>query len=667
MRSLSFNTNFTVVYCDQLNFFACFRAIRLLGCKCSGTKHEIQILDAINGDIFQRALIFIMRFLGFRIAEAKFFAGYLRTLSDEAVYVSARRTASELGLKAAGEIVERSDLLALINKRWGRDSIKLYIAKTLRTQIEHKVLKILIADALARMAGQQKVKLIMQRPVQFAPNIIKHVCPAVRVYFYRYQNFSSLKSLWVKLKSRMSGRLERLRISRSVASDTNVKILPNKSLAPALLVLQEDDIALDRSYRTQPHWLFIDTNPPPFRTLILEESDVQRLPFDESKLAKHEVYFIKQSGIRSGIFTLGDSISRRLLKDLIRCILAMILSYSTRMIFAMFTVSRIILRAKALAAFCQYNNVRAFMTCENYMRDANAMNIIAPALNIKNISYQYSNLGFAPLGFTTTADVMLTFSEHYQKCFACDGIRPRAYKSIGYIFDSSFPYVRKRSMEHRRCLQKNGAKFIVCYFDESVQSDKFGIIHINDHLSEMGMLLKRVLADETFGLIIKAQFQRNSANNYKELEKLLAEVHSTGRFLELNFGFHRNVVFPAEASMTADMAIGHAGGATTSLEAALVGTRSIIINPYGIRSWNDKFYKQCNIIYPSLDAALNAIDGFRRNALEYVSLGDWSSIIRYFDPFRDGRAGIRLRNLLEHSVFHTRDCEGQAKRSIRPN
>jgi hypothetical protein len=114
----------------------------------------------------------------------------------------------------------------------------------------------------------------------------------------------------------------------------------------------------------------------------------------------------------------------------------------------------------------------------------------------------------------------------------------------------------------------------------------------------------------------------------------------------LHHGATRNIVFPAEAALSADITIGHTMGATASLEAALAGSRSILLNPYGFKSDNDLLYAQADIVYETMFDALKAVEGFRNGERKYAGLGDWTPIISSLDPFRDNRSSDRLKDLL---------------------
>jgi len=150
--------------------------------------------------------------------------------------------------------------------------------------------------------------------------------------------------------------------------------------------------------------------------------------------------------------------------------------------------------------------------------------------------------------------------------------------------------------------------------------------------------------------VVKTQFERNAPSRLFAADPVLAAARATGRYVELSAGTHRNNVFPVEAALAADLCVGHLIGATASLEAALGGVRSIMLNPLNLRTTTSDVYARADIVYSSMEAALEAIGAWRRGDPTRAALGDWSSIVRTFDPFGDGNASRRLRELLERAV-----------------
>ena len=168
------------------------------------------------------------------------------------------------------------------------------------------------------------------------------------------------------------------------------------------------------------------------------------------------------------------------------------------------------------------------MSCENYMVEADAMQIIAKALDITTLSYQYANVGKVAPIMMSCADVMLTFAPLYHQRWTRDSVRPGSFADIGYLYDTSFKFVRRRARGHRRRLTKAGAQFVICYFDESVLHGKYGLIGEQDHCAEILALLQLVIEDPSVGVVVKTQFRFNSPQNFDEIAGALAAAEATG-------------------------------------------------------------------------------------------------------------------------------------------
>jgi hypothetical protein len=588
-----------------------------------------------------------MRALGFNVDEARFFTGTLRTSGGEVVYRAARRKSNELSFETARQLVSISPLLARLNGRYKRNTILLYIAKIQRVSIERFVLRIFTADALARDEGTDAL-VLLSHPRLFNGDILRSES-AVSVYFYGATGTLTAKmttlpcTLTASAIRLFAWFLQALRL-RDLARSHASKRDPT----PGLLVLQEDDLSLDRSYRTQPHWLFPDDPIPTFRTFVLAISKSLRLPVNADELFKNGIILLderERTALRPPPSTLP--IYRQLRKDARDCLAVMLRSNSPSEISALGEVWRLLVRTRTLAGLCERLNIRAFMSCENYMIETDAIQLAAPSLGIRTVSYQYSSLPFPSTLMMTTADSLLTFSPLYHHLWSHCGISPGEFVDLGYPFDSSFELVRERSRALRQQLEAAGALFVLCYLDESVQQEKYGCIPFEDHHRELATLAGLVLDDCQLGLVVKSQFTRNTPSRLHGGDPVFAQAAATGRYVELCQGAHRNIVFPAEASLVADITIGHMAGATASLEAALTGQRCVMLNPYPVRGENDHIYAQANVVFPSLKEALAAIHEYRAGASQYKGLGDWSPILRHFDLHHDGKAGRRTRRFLE--------------------
>ena len=644
-----------IIYCDNLTIGACIHVIRL-NWRNMFYRHnacKIWILDPLPQRAISIIIRAIMRYLGFSIKEADFFSGHLRTSNGDVSYIAALETSKKLSLVAAKHVLEGSEVFKRLNDKWGRNTLLKYVAGTLHRPLMLVVQRFLTAKALSCNERDKEAFLIVRREVDFEPDLLTALAPGLKVFFYWTWTFESLKRnrmsvllFLVYLKFKEIYWLFESLIGGKFVSQKYME--STKTQKPSLLLLQEDDISLDRSYRTQPHWFFTENGKLPFRTFILEIASVKRLSVDKeaveqqgiSPISQKELYLLARRVISS------NPVCQRLSKDSSKILMTSLFG-STMQVSPAFKIVRLLYVAKLLSGLCERLQVKSFMTCENYFLFADAMLLIAPSLNITTISYQYSNrLNIAVPQMLTTSDVMLTFSTLFHSRLKTDDIQPGKFINIGYIYDTSFEYIRPRVLEHKRRLQEAGSQFIICYFDENLQLDKYGLISIESHCTEIMALLRLVCNDPTIGVIIKTQFQMNSPQKFDRISLARSAAKETGRYIELQHGATRNIVFPAEAALSADIAIGHAFGATAALEAALIGRRCIMLNPYGFESDNDSFYTQADIIYPSIDAALKAIEGFRRGVAEHARLGDWTPIIDRFDPFRDGCASKRMRDLL---------------------
>jgi hypothetical protein len=638
-----------IFYIDRLTAASCRRAIDLKRRMGQDSTVDLRLLDPLpSGRALQRQIARLGS--GFTVEEAPFIAGRLKMPDGQPVYIAARRRANDVAILQATEMVRLSPFLTRLNQEWGRNTILLHLARHIWNDAAQWLLRRHVAEALFRQSGHREAVLILEEPDVNLPCLYEDAATGLRIEHYRASAARSLRRrlypwLWLirQRYRKLRWRLEKLRVSGATRLDRGDDI-------PALLLLQEDDLLPDRSYRTQPHWLEPEDPPLPFRTFILQPEWNATTPACAG--------MDSDTGIRNlplktwSLFTgteqvqpLRKSLRREKRACLTRSFVGARNDYS-----ALFPLVRLLDTAEDLAAFCSETGVRTFMTCENYFTAADAMQIIAEPLKIRTLSYQYSNMSRVGPSMMTTADTMVTFSPLYHERWTHPDIAPKQFYDMGYLYDGAFRRIRERAGRHRQSLMNAGARFILCFFDENAFRGKYELVLREDLMKEIRTLLTLIVDDPSWGLVIKSQFQMHAPSRFPELTELRAAAESTGRYLELSHGSIRNIVFPAEATLVADVALGHAVGATAALESALSGTRTILLNPYGMKTENDRLYEQGDIVYFSLDSALKAIHEFRAGKPERAGLGNWSPVLHEFDPFLDGRAAKRLRSLLEKEM-----------------
>jgi len=600
-----------------------------------------------------------MRLCKFQIEEVEFSPGNLKTPQGENVWTAALDLAAEIAFKQAEVCLAESKTLRGLNKEWGRNAIQLFIAEQIFHAIEYSgnrtVLKILVADSLSRDAGSTQAHLIFGIPAIVSQESIAKVKNSLEWHTFQLQEWAGLinRAFIVLAISAVGCKRFIKRVFCGFWSKTTF----GDPKTPALLLLQEDDLSMDRSYRGQPHWIFRGSPPPAFRSLILETGTLKRQSVNHEEFEKHNIFSVTRRGLHNQV---GNHPAQRKVDSALRAIIRcgffgdrLTAIYSAQLV-------RLLLNARLLAGFCVEQNVKAFMACENYLREAHAMNLIGPTLGVRTISYQYSNIPYANPGIMTSAEKMCTFSPLFHNRWRNNNLGPLEFHDIGYLFDGAFKLLRKRANRHKEQLTKEGVKFIVAYFDESVQKKhyKYSLTNRADHLQEVRALAGLVLNDHKCAVIAKSQFVRCTPSVLHHDERMLQKAISVGRFVELVHGSHRNSVFPAEAALAADIVIGHVVGATAALEAALVGTRCILLNPYYMKGPNIDIFEEADILYEDIHAALDAINGYRQGQSKFDRLGLWDDIINRFDPYRDGQSAMRLRECLEH-IFWNHGAQSQ--------
>jgi hypothetical protein len=631
----------SITYLDRLTVGSCLAA-RRWSIDDHRVSRQVVVLEEIPRGVRGALLRWWAWALGLRVEQAAFFVGDLRDDRGESIFRRARRDSALLALRAAEDIVTAVPRLVAINTRHGRDTLRLYLAQRIWMDIEACVCRLWVAWALAR-ADQVTGRLVLATPTSFGERCLVDAVPNTSVRFWK-----DWRGRMIALASAMHGLMTMVvtampRPGRRFHLDTC-----SSGRRPGVLLIQEDDLGVDRSVRTQPHWLFPSDTPLPFHTYVWRNDESSRLPIDEAALSEAGVTLISTKHIRALVWrNRKQAISMRLTRDALGCFVSALTSHRGPDSIALAATGKLLLRSQMAVALCRLLNIRVFLSGESYLRDVNAVHLVAPLLGLRTVSYQYSNISLVSPSMMATSDLMLLFSEMYRRNFAHDGIAPVDFLVLGYPYDSAFPLVSARAAQIRTRMANAGARFVICYMDESVQHSRWGLVSAAEHEASLLLLVRALMADSTLGVIVKSQFAWNSPSRVFASHPEFERARATGRYVEVCRGTHRNIMFPAEASLASDMAIGQAIGGTAVLEAALAGRRCLVLNPYQWWGTWDGLLKRGDLVYESLPLALQAIAELRAGDPRSQALGDWSSILPEFDPYRDGRAAHRFRTLLE--------------------
>jgi hypothetical protein len=588
----------------------------------------------------QRRHADVLRKHGVAVEESDFFAGHLKDDSGESLLIAARKLAFRVSMEAATSFVARQPVLKRLNAEYGRETLRLSLAKSLWPQTEKVLMRALAAQALSRPT---KASVWVEEPAALETSLLSKHLPDIDLTFYRGR------------KSRLHLILQRLlwsfakRFRRQFGFRNRIAKVPASK--PSVYSLQEDDIHFDHSLRGQPHWIDICDTSPSFRTFIRTSAPYTTGGCTDRELATAKVSLVAGS-TAAAAWSRRKSVPalRRLGKARLELLVAAFGEENLVQTGALLQAYELFHEAEQMGSLAVWLNVRVFLVRETSMSLADAMQLVAPCLNIVTIAYQYSNIGYQNLVQTSTADYYVIFSPMYKDVLQIEGISPKHWVIGGYLYDEAIELLRSKAERHRAKLLAKGVEFIVGYFDEMVHHDRWGLVFPADHLREIQALAQMVLNNPGIGVVTKSQFFKNSPSRLYADDETLRHAVATGRFIELEEGCHRNDIYPMEAAMASDLCIGHKFGATAALEAALAGVRCVLLNNHGTKTNWDQLYAKSEIEFESIEAILNAIYDLRACKEATSRIGDWGPILSNFDPLRDGDAGNRLRRLVEECL-----------------
>lgn len=629
-----------MLFCDRLCLGACLAATAL---KLTTAREAnwLVSLDPLPRPAIASLLAFPVRLFGLRVKEAQFFAGHLKDPSGQSVYRAARCESAAMAFVAAARLMDRVPLLRELNEQHGRDTIRLHLTKRLWPELEEILRRALVAQALS--TKNDAVCVLVRRPSGVDATILTAAVAGVEIRHYGswlarlYAWGSAAEGIWIAAAQAGKFLFTRRGQPRPV----------DRRATPTVLMLQEDELGTDRTVRTQPHFLFPEDPTPDFRTYIWMSQ--KGSPDSEclAGLAAMRVVPLMPADVARLARMHGrNSVPGALRRGGVRVLRAALSSLDAPTVLALAGTGKLLLRAATAAALCEAIGATVTLNGEPHLVDADAMLVAGFAMRVPSVAFQYSNISLVSPAMMTTADLMLLFSTQYGRNWQHDGIRPGLTADIGYLYGRVFPALATRAALHRARLAAAGARFILCFFDENVTSGKYGQMSPADHLDEIRSLADLVLSDPTVGVIVKTQFARNSPGRLYARDPIIAAAVATQRYVELYIEGNRNKAFPAEAALSADIAIGHVVGATAALEASLAGCRCLLLNRYESRGTWDDLYQRGDIVYASMAELLAAVSAFRAGDPARAGLGDWSSFIQLFDRHRDGGAADRLRNLV---------------------
>ena len=648
-----------VIYVDTINLSSFLLLIKgkiLVKKKSQSGRINVFSLKELSTSVFQKLLIKILDFCGYKVTEELFYLGHMVTSRGNSVWSESLDKLEDTLLSTSRDIINTVPAFNSLNNLWGRDIVKLFIMKRLWTSLEitgtRLVINALIVDCKVHKHRNAEIIYLANIPSFIKTSYIQDIVKGASVVGYHSKSklllFPMLILYVIGVFSYVVSRMFLLNLYRMLVPR---KMTSNDS-KPSILLFSEDNLSLDKSYRSQPHWLHSKFNNQKFNTIILSESN--HLYDDDERLLNNKGIFKLYN---QDLYSLRPDMN--IFKSVTKSIFTLLISsIQNAHVFNAVgkNFSHLFLKTLLLSGLSQGFNVKLVMTDGSNMMAADSSSLLARYQNMKNLTFQFSVVKKRYLFLTSVVDTMFIFSDYFKEVFSrSDGFyTPTQFISIGYIYDSSFGYIKKRAETFRKMQFSKGIKYIVCYLDENIQVDlKYGFHGKVDSEKKMLSFVRFLLDNDDVALLVKPQFSRNLYTNLFPESLELKKVIDNGQLIEFNSGnhidFQRNKVFPAEVALCSDLVIGQSIGITASLESYLCGTRTVMLSD----NRNDDLTSMLNkgVVYNSLEEVFHCIAEFRGGELEFF--GDWSHFIdidKYFDPYRDGKSSDRMFDFISNAL-----------------
>lgn len=284
------------------------------------------------------------------------------------------------------------------------------------------------------------------------------------------------------------------------------------------------------------------------------------------------------------------------------------------------------------------------------------------ALQGISVNYQYSvsNIVAPTVRITAGETVQLAYSAVFADLLQSVGSPTKRFILTGPLSDGAEQAAgtlrggpRVRATRER--LTAGGAGFVLCFFDEN-SVDRWDILASNaDAARDYEFLVSWLEGDPDLGLVVKPKKPWDLRTRIGPVAARLDVLVSTGRCVIVGEHDPSRDTHVAEAALAADLCIGKLSGGTAALEGFLVGCPSIMVDVDALHDHPLRSVGGRRVVFNSWHEARVAVDSYRSDPGRYADLGDWSGGIAAIDPFRDGRAVVRMREYISSLLHGLRD------------
>lgn len=647
-----------MLFVDEVNFPSLLR-VWALGHSLQTIWHFEPIAPS-----WQR-LLRVFRRLGLIRAEVRqidHHIGQVRNDAGESEYVKLLGYARAICSKIKREQLANNPLIRAMGSEWARSKVLLYFERLAEEEVQVECLRIGLVEWMLRTQlhiAPAQCLLLIERRQWFSYLEARARSRGIRLVAYGGHPWdptkiariasrlfrASRKVLAILLRT-IRGRLRRPEaLGRS-------QDLPGKPAAeqrpPASTVAMRywyRKLSFDPTERSEFFWL--NGSGIPYSEVLLYDYVADK-PLDAETLNQSNARGIRLLGRGPGIPTWLPT--QRMFTVLLRTVLKLTLGVLTCMARGQWASFYYVRKLLALALDYAYwydfyatNRVRVNVGTLN----TSVGQVLAlDTLNGVSVAYQYSasNILSPTTLLSAGENIQFVFSPVFERLWRCIETPVDNFVHTGFIYDNAIQAMRglDRVSERRKQLQDNGARFILCFFDEN-STNRWEIPASNDEAADdYEFLLNWLLDDSTLGIVFKPKAFMSLFQRIARVSSLIEQANQTGRCTFIHSDTFYGSTYPAEAALMADVCIGKLSGSTATLEACLAGVPTVLIDIDGFRSHPFHAWGRGWVVFDDWESLRVAVERYRTAPEAHPEFGDWSPGLSDLDPFRDGQASLRM-------------------------
>lgn len=292
--------------------------------------------------------------------------------------------------------------------------------------------------------------------------------------------------------------------------------------------------------------------------------------------------------------------------------------------------------------FFSSNNIKINVSPNDFTKMYAPKNLALEKNGGVSISYHWSNYNWSLAKLSGCSTVMFSFGPAYKRIWEENRSIIGNIIYSGYITDYSFKEVKENSLKLRNQLLSKGVKFIICFFDENSSNNRMSVIPNKRSAEIYEFFIRKMLEDETMGLIFKPGYPKTLYKRIASISNLIEKAKETGRCIFMDKGSYVTEQYPTEAAQAADLCVGLLLSGTVALESYLSGIPTVFLDLE--RLYSNPAYQWGNgkVVFDSLGKLFSAINQVRYKSEGIPGFGDLSSWVKDKDPFRDGKASLRM-------------------------